>query len=75
MNAAMTNQLDAEGQESIRDEKTSMKICGWISIKTSTAGYIQKLVVKRAQGTDEIWKRFSLAVLWLESDPASGSRL
>ena len=54
MNAAMTNQLDAEGQESIHDEKTSMKICGWISIKTSTAGYIQKLVVKRAQGTDEI---------------------
>ena len=71
MNAAMTNRLDAKGQE---NEKTSMKVCDWISIKTSIARYIQKLVVKRAQGTDEIWKHISLAVL-SESDSASGSRL
>ena len=74
MNVAMTNRLDAKGQESIRDEKTSMKVCDWISIKTSIVGYIQKLVVKRAQGMDEIWKHISLAVL-SESDSASGSRL
>lgn len=62
-------------QKGIRDEKISMKVCGQILIKASTAGCTQKLVVKRAQGMDEIWKHISLAVLWSESDSASRSQL